>query len=166
MNNKDQYRRNNGTAYEYSVKLGRDDCDLESLSKLFFDLTEPTGANIGLLERHMYWLHWTAVCCEIDCQNRMVHEDEVLKRGMTSSEPDPPGVEKRNPFTERVIKVANYLIPELTRIVRECEVQSVEDSFKGDVDYSLRQARDAIEIFQRIRGESEASVRPGERQDT
>ncbi|KAG9021356.1 hypothetical protein FS837_007326 [Tulasnella sp. UAMH 9824] len=166
MNNKDQYSRNNGTAYEYSVKLGRDDCDLESLSKLSFDLAQPTGADIGLLERYMYWLHWTAVCIEIDCQNRIALEDEVLKRRMTSSETDPPGVEKRNPFTERDIKVANYLVSELTRVVRECESQSVEDSFKYGVDHSLRQARDAIEIFQRIRGESEASVRPGERQDT
>lgn len=44
----------------------------------------------------------------------------------------------------------NYLVPEVIRIVEECEGHQVPNEFKDDVDASLRQARLALEMFQRM----------------
>ncbi|KAG8925509.1 hypothetical protein FRC00_003910 [Tulasnella sp. 408] len=148
--NADPSSSENAEAYKYYVDLGEKYRNLKSLGKLSFDLSSPTGADIERFVSHMHWIHWRARCIEIDCRNRIEHQNELLKLGMTSSQPSPRDVEEKKRLAESHHRIATYMIPELTRIVKECEGQIVDDSLKGDAAHSLQQARDALEIFQRI----------------
>ncbi|KAG9026011.1 hypothetical protein FS837_004753, partial [Tulasnella sp. UAMH 9824] len=118
-------------------------------AKLSFNLTSPCGDDVELFKYHMIWLNRKAKRDEMYCTSDIAHTNERVKGRTAPYGPDPLEAEPMRRFAERTIEVATYLIPEISRILEECENQPGGSSYI-DVEEGLRNGKEALEIFRRL----------------